>query len=187
MLIRPAVAADLDLIDEIDGVIESVDYLHIDRGGEGPAISWKLDRRPLREKLIAPNRFDDDTQFVLKQILTGMDDGIATVAEHDGQVTASLFAQHRPQHETIELIDLRVDYDFRRQGLATVMLFQLIERAREQEGVRAISCTTLTNNYPAAQLLDKHGWELSGLDVRRRSNHDLVKESATLVWYYEIV
>lgn len=186
MLIRPGAAADLDAIVEIDSVIESTDYLHVDRGGDVSSLSWKLERRPLREKLILANPFDDDTHYVLKQVLTGMDDGIALVAEHDGQVVGSLLAQHRPQFETIELIDLRVDYDFRRQGIATVMMFQLIEKARQQENVRAISCMTLTNNSPAAQLLDKHGWELSGLDVRRRSNHDLVKESATLIWYYEI-
>ncbi len=187
MDIRPAKAADLDAILEIDSVIESTDYLHVDRGGDGvAAVSFRLERRPLREKLIAPNRLDDDTQFVLKQVLTGMDEGVALVGEHDGQVVASLLAQHRPQFETVELIDLRVDYDFRRQGIATVLLFQLIEKARENEAVRAICCATLTNNSPAANLLDKHGWELSGLDVRRRSNHDLVKENATLVWYYEI-
>ena len=186
MTIRPAAAADLDAILEIDSVIESTDYLHVDRGGDVAALSWKLEKRPLREKLIAANRFDDDTQFTLKQVLSGMDEGIAMVGDHDDQVVASLLAQHRPQFETIELIDLRVDYDFRRQGLATVMMFQLIEKARESDGVRALSCATLTNNYPAAQMLDKHGWELSGLDVRRRSNHDLVKESATLLWYYEL-
>lgn len=187
MLIRPATAADLEAIVEIDSVIESTDYLHVDRGGDVASLSWKLEKRPLREKLIAANPFDDDTGFVLKQVLGGMDEGIALVAEHDDHVVASLLAQFRPQFETIELIDLRVDFDYRRQGIATVMLFQLIEKAREQEGVRALSCTTLTNNSPAAQLLDKHGWELSGLDVRRRTNHDLVKESATLIWYYEVV
>jgi ribosomal protein S18 acetylase RimI-like enzyme len=185
MNIRPATSADLSGIADIDSVVESMHYLHVERTGEALALAWKLDRRPLREKLIEPNPLDDDVAFVLKQIVSGADEGIAQVAEHDGQHVALLLAQPRPQFGTMEVLDLRVDYDFRRQGLATVMLFALIEKAKEQE-LRAVAMTTLTNNVPAADLLAKHGFELSGLDLRRRTNHDLVKETVSLLWYYEI-
>ena len=55
MQLRPATPADLDAIREIDGTIESADYLHLEQTGEGLNIAWKLDKRPLREKLIASN------------------------------------------------------------------------------------------------------------------------------------
>lgn len=184
MNIRPAKPSDLDAVREIDSVIESTHYLHVDRDAGDASLSFRLERRPLREKLIAPNPMDDDSAFTLKQIVSGMDEGIAMVAEHDGQVVALLLAQTRHASGTLDVLDLRVDYDYRRQGVATVLLFQLIEKAKELE-LRAVHATTLTNNDPAAALMRKLGFELSGIDLRRRTNHDLVKESATLMWYYE--
>lgn len=184
MNIRPATPADLDAIREIDSVIESTHYLHIDRDAGESTLSFKLERRPMREKLIAPNPIADDAAFTLKQIVSGMDDGVAMVAEHDDRLVAMLLAQADPDSDTLDVLDLRVDYNYRRQGLATVMLFQLIEKAKELE-LRAVHATTLTNNDPAAALMRKLGFELSGIDLKRRSNHDLVKEAATLIWYYE--
>jgi hypothetical protein len=46
-----------------------------------------------------------------------------------------------------------------------------------------VAAESLTNNHPAGGLLAQCGFELSGIDIRRRTNHDLVKESATLIWY----
>jgi ribosomal protein S18 acetylase RimI-like enzyme len=83
---------------------------------------------------------------------------------------------------TLRLIDLRVDYDFRRQGLGSAMLFQAIQKARE-EGRRAVSIETRTDNQPANTLLGRLHFELSGIDTRRHSNHDLVAEAVTLFWY----
>ena len=82
----------------------------------------------------------------------------------------------------MRLLDVRVDYDFRRQGLGSAMVYQVIQRTRELE-LRAISAEARTNNFPANQFLQKLGFDLSGVDTRRHSNHDMVKESATLFWY----
>ena len=46
-----------------------------------------------------------------------------------------------------------------------------------------MAAATLTDNYPAAQFFVKCGFELAGLDCRRWTNHDLVKEAVTLFWY----
>ncbi len=185
MDIRPAVASDLLLIEEIDCVIESNEYLHIDRSGEGMSLSFRLEKRPLRETLILPNAFDDETGFALKQIASGMDEGVCRVAQHEDRIVAMMLAQSNPVLGTMKVLDIRVDYEFRRQGLATVLLYQLIEEAKQAD-LRAVSILTKTNNAPAAAMLEKLGFELSGLDTRRHSNHDLVKESATLIWYYAI-
>jgi ribosomal-protein-alanine N-acetyltransferase len=82
----------------------------------------------------------------------------------------------------LDLADLRVDYDHRRQGFATAILFQVINEARQGE-MRALYAETRANNLPAQSLLRKVGFELGGLDERRHTNHDLLKESATLLWY----
>jgi GNAT superfamily N-acetyltransferase len=187
MQIRPAKASDLELIAEIDGTVESSRYLHLDATGEGMALAWRLEERPARTKLIDPNRLGDESAFALKQIVTGADEGTALLAEHAAAAVALLLARPDRLARTIELIDLRVDYDFRRQGLGTALVYQLIQQARDEREnggeLRAVSAATLSNNLPAAGLLAKCGFDLSGVDIRRRSNHDLVKEAVTLFWY----
>lgn len=186
MQIRPATPADLELIAEIDGTVESTRYLHLENSGEGLALGWRLEQRPARTKLIDPNRLGDNVTFALKQIVSGADEGTALLAEHEGEAVALLLAQPDPSAATLRLIDLRVDYDYRRQGLGTALVYQLIQQARDQRErseLRAVSAATLTNNLPAAALLAKCGFDLSGVDTRRRSNHDVVKEAVTLFWY----
>ena len=182
MQIRPIIPADLDALGEIDGTIESADYLHLDQSGEGLAIAWKVEKRPLRQKLIQSNPLDEETSFAVKQIASGVDEGFALVAEHEGAPVALLAAQPDHAARALRMIDLRVDYDHRRQGLATAMIFQAINRAREME-MRAVSAEVRANNLPGNQLLLKCAFELAGLDTKRHSNHDVVKESATLIWY----
>jgi GNAT superfamily N-acetyltransferase len=182
MQIRPVMPADLEGLYDIDGTIESTQYLHLGRAGDGLDITWKLGERPLREKRLLPNRLNDDRRFLLKQIATGADEGIALVAEHEDVPVALLVGQVQPANGTIRVHDLRVDYDQRRQGLGIAMMYQVIATAREQ-GHRAVATESTTDNMPAARFLLKCGFDLAGLDTRRRSNHDLVKESVTLYWY----
>src|SRR6267142_1493584 len=107
MQIRPAIAADLNQLMDIDGTVESSKYLHVERIGEGLAQGWKLEERALRAKSIEPNTMDDETRFAIKQIVGGIDEGLALVAEHEGIVVASLVAQAQPGNGTLRLIDLR--------------------------------------------------------------------------------
>lgn len=182
MQIRSGTPKDLDQLPDIDGAVESTRYLHLEHAGEGLTASWRLEERPLRQKLIDPNRLGDETTFLLKQIVTGADEGVVLVAEHDDMPVAVLVAHLRRERQTLHLIDLRTDYEYRRQGIATAMLYGVIATAREME-LRAVSAETRTNNVPAGLLLVKCGFELSGVDTRRDSNHDVVKEAATLFWY----
>lgn len=182
MEIRPIRSADLDLLSEIDGTIDSSQYVHVDRSGEGLALSWKTQERPLRERLAKSNPIDDEVRFWLKQIATGADDGLALMAEHDGVPVALLVASPDHAHHALRVHDVRVDFDHRRQGLATALLYQAVSAAREGE-YRAVAAETTTDNFPAAQLLAKCGFDVAGLDARRHTNHDLVKEAVTLFWY----
>src|SRR4051812_46366972 len=134
MEIRAANLADLAGLADIDGTIESAQYLHIERAGEAFWTSWRIEARPARQKIIEPNRMSDDAQFQLKQIVSGNDDGIARVIEHEDSPVAMLLAKVEPAAGTIRLIDLRVDYDYRRQGMGTALVYQLIQHARDSEG-----------------------------------------------------
>ncbi len=182
MQIRPATPADLDRLRDLDATVESTQLLFLERSGAGVTSAWRLEPRPLREKLIDPNALDDEQAFALRQIVTGTDEGVALVAEHEDQVVGLALAQTDPAHGTMRVLDVRIDYDVRRQGLGTVMAYQIVERARQQ-GLRAVVAETRANNFPANQFFQKLAFELSGFDASRHSNHDLVKETATLFWY----
>lgn len=182
MQIRPATTADLDGIDEIDATIDSTRYLHIERSGEGLGLGWRTEERSLRQKLIEPNRLSDEQRFSIRQIAGGIEEGIALVAEHGDRPVALLAAQPRPARGVMKLLDLRVDFENRRQGLASALAYQLIQTTREA-GLRAIAAEVRANNFPANSMLAKLGFEMAGLDERRQSNHDLVKEAVTLFWY----
>ena len=182
MQLRPMTPSDLDQIDEIDATVESRDYLHLTREGAGLASVWRLEQRPLREKLIESNRPTDDVRFVYRQIVTGIEEGAALAAEINGLPVATAVARLRPDFGTLELLDVRVDYDYRRQGFGTALLYQLIGVAREAD-LRALYAEVPANNAPAQELLQRIGFELNGFDERRRTNHDLVKEVATMIWY----
>lgn len=157
-------------------------YLHLEQAGTGLEITWMLQERCLREKMIDANRFAEENIFAIKQIVTGVDEGVALVAEHDEKVVAVLVAHRDHAHDTLVIADLRVDYDQRREGIGMAMVYQMIAGAREL-GVRAVNAMTRTNNFPANQLMQKCGFELSGLDGKLHSNHDVVKEAASLFWY----
>jgi ribosomal protein S18 acetylase RimI-like enzyme len=182
MQTRPAKPADLDRLFDIDGTIESSEYLHLDHSGEGFSSAWKLELRSLRAKLMNRNAIDDEQRFALKQIVSGADEGIVLLAEHDDAIVALAVAQSDISHGAMRLVDLRVDYDFRRQGIGSVLMYQIIQQAREQS-LRAVRVETLANNLPANQMLIKLAFELTGLDTHRNSNHDMVKEAATMFWY----
>jgi ribosomal protein S18 acetylase RimI-like enzyme len=182
MEIRPITPADVDRLGDIDGTIDSTHYIHVQRGGEGAVVAWTLEERPLRSELILSNPIDDETRLLTRQIAAGADEGLALLAEHDAMMVACAVAQTQESLGLLRLADLRVDSDMRRQGLATVMLYQLIQEAR-QHGLRAVMAQTRTNNVPAARLLLKIGFQLAGMDAMHYSNHDLVKEAVALFWY----
>ncbi len=182
MEIRQVTAADLDGLAEIDATVESTRYLHVDRSGEGANVTWRIDTRSLRSKLIEPNRLTDEQRLLARQIATGADDGIALAVEHESQLVALLLAQAREARGIMKLIDLRVDCEHRREGLASGLVYQLINESRVA-GMRAVAAESRANNFPASEMLAKLGFELAGVDTHRYSNHDLVKEAVTLFWY----
>jgi ribosomal protein S18 acetylase RimI-like enzyme len=182
MEIRAMKAADLDGTRDIDATIESSDYLHIHHEGDGFQGIWKMESRPLREKRLHRNALSDEQAFSNKQIVTGIEDGIALVAEHDGLIVAATTVAMDAADNSFRLADLRVDFDFRRQGLASAMAFQIVHEARRRQ-LRAVIAQAVSDNFPALEFLAKLNFELTGFDTHAKSNHDLVKDSVVLFWY----
>jgi ribosomal protein S18 acetylase RimI-like enzyme len=182
MEIRAAKITDLDRLIDLDGTIDSSQYLHVERSGDGLTSQFRLEARPLRARLVDPNGVGDELRFAIKGVIAGIDEGLALAGEHDDMLVALAVARLDQSNRTLDLIDLRVDFEFRRQGIGSAMLFALIQEARNR-GLRAVRATTQVNNLAANSFLSKAGLELAGLDTHFRSNHDLVKEAVTLFWY----
>jgi RimJ/RimL family protein N-acetyltransferase len=182
MQTRPAQPADLEHLIDLDATIEATDYLHVEKSGEGLAVSWRIEERPLREKRIDANKMSEDQQFRLRQIVGGAEEGLAVAVEYGGHVMALAAGRIDAENKTLEVVDIRVDYEYRRQGLGSALLYQLIHHARDAK-LRAVTATTLTNNLPAARFLAKGGFDLCGVNTHLHSNHDLVKEAVALFWY----
>lgn len=185
---RPLLPPDLDRLRDIDATADLARYLHVDQSpadADELSVSWSVRERPLRERRSEPNTLSDDVLFTARQVASGIEDGVAVVTEYDGQLLAFMLATPDPAFGLLRLHDLRVDYDYRRQGIGTALAYQLLQIARETE-VRAVAAETRSDNLPAARFLAKLGFKLSGVDTARHSNHDLVKERATLVWYASV-
>ena len=181
MFPRPVLPAELASLTEIDGTVHSPSYLHLNRVIEGQSIDWRLEKRTFRDPLVTPNRLSDDIAFAYRQIAGGIDEGVALCIEMDAVPAAAILAQPQPELGTLRILDIRVDFDFRRQGLGTALLCAAIAYANDA-GHRALAAETPTDNYPAIGFLRKLAFEPAGLDTHRYSNHDLVKERATLLW-----
>jgi ribosomal protein S18 acetylase RimI-like enzyme len=181
MEIRPITTADLATVDDIDGSIRSTHYLHVVRDIGPTSFGWRLEERELRQAVADSNRMNDDTSFALKSIAGGVEEGYAQWIELDNVAAGMVVAQPRPGLGTLHVLDLRVDFDYRRQGLGTVLLLGLLGSARDAE-LRAVTAECSSSNLPAAKFLRKLGFEPAGLDTHRSSNHDLVKERATVLW-----
>jgi ribosomal protein S18 acetylase RimI-like enzyme len=173
---------DLARLIDLDGTVESTHYLHVERMGEGLGVSWRIEERPLRSRRIEPNAMDEQRQFVLKHVVAQIEEGLALVAEHQDLPVGMLLAQVDHEARALRVLDVRIDYDQRRQGLGSAMLYRAIQEARDR-GLRAVSAHTRTDNVPAARFLLKAGFDVAGLDTHLASNHDLVKETVTLFWY----
>jgi ribosomal protein S18 acetylase RimI-like enzyme len=185
MEIRAMTAKDLPNVAEIDATVESGQYLHIHREGEGLSGIWKFEPRPLRQARTHRQALTDEQAFTIRQIVIGAEEGIALVAEHDGAIAAAAAAQIDPGAGVMRVIDLRVDFDFRRNGLASGLLFQIVQESRQRE-LRAVAARAISDNFPAIELLAKLNFEPAGFDIYAQSNHDLVKDSVMLFWYLRL-
>lgn len=178
-------AADVEALGEIDATVQSSRYLHVAQTGEGFAMSWKVEERELREPRAETNRLSEDGLFLYRQVAGGIEDGVAVVTEREGQVLASLLAVPVVERKVMRLVDVRVDYDYRREGFGTAMWYTAMQVAREG-GMRAVLAELTSDNLLGASFLRKLGFRLGGVDTLRMTNHDLVKERATLVWYFPL-
>ena len=131
MQIRAGQPEDLERLIDLDGTIESAEYLHVERAGEGLAMEWRLEERPLREKRVDSNAVDEDRRFAIRQVLGGVRRGSCWSAEHDDQLVALAVARL-----DAGAADARRDRPAGRlrlppAGAGIAMIYQIINDARE--------------------------------------------------------
>ncbi len=81
MQLRPLTPDDMIALADIDAVVDSAEYLHVERiAGESFGASFRVERRPLREKSVRGNAVDDDLMSRVKLVVSGVEDGVALVA-----------------------------------------------------------------------------------------------------------
>ncbi len=192
MTIRPLRHSDLRQLRDIADVITATEYVHVDRVGDGIDTQWRLVLRPVRQPLQLAQGLPEDLAFSLRMLAGAAEDdasagaeGIALVAEYDGRLIALAAGETDAARGVLRVLTVRVDEDFRRQGIGLGLAFKLQEWARDH-ALRALSATTSTANPAAAHFLVKAGYQLAGLDTARESNHDLVKEQVTLLWNHPL-
>ncbi len=104
------------------------------------------------------------------------------LAEHEGRAAGLLAARAVPGRGVLRAIDLQVDYDLWREGIASAMIYQAIAAERDLR-LPAVSAEIGTNIPPACHLFAKCEFALIGVDTHRRSNHALGKSAMAMFWY----
>ena len=173
---QPMTPADLNDLIDLDATIESAHAVHLEAGEPGEAEplarTWRLEVRPLEEPRVEPNRLEaqgasSELHFLYKQVAGGTMEGTAWILRVGGAPLATLLAMPRDGEQALELMDVRVDYDERRQGFGSALVFALLSKAREDEAVRAVTATVPADNVPVQRLLSSLGFDLIGIERGR--------------------
>ena len=174
---QPMTPADLEELIDLDATIEAAEAVHLDAGEPGEteplARSWRLDVRPLDEPRVEPNRLEaqgdsSELHFLYKQVAGGTMDGTAWILRVGGAPLATLLAMPRDGEQSLELMDVRVDYDERRQGFGSALICALLAKAREDEAVRGVTASVAGDNVPAQRLLSSLDFNLIGIESGSR-------------------
>ncbi len=103
-----------------------------------------------------------------------IDAGVVLVADENGNAVGFICAREVAAEWEIE--NVVVAESSRRQGIAGVLLTELLERIRGRAG-RAVHLEVRESNCPARRLYEKHGFTLAG---RRRGYYQQPREDAIL-------
>ena len=159
---------DLDDLAEIDAAYDVERVLDVERDGDDadPLLTpWRPGWRELDEPRVVANRVEGDVEFAYRQVARGIEEGVALRLDADGLPVAAAVAVLDPAAGVLRLIDLRVDYDARREGYGTTTLYAVVAAAREREDVAAVVAEVGGEAAAMLGLLVKSGFAVVGLDA----------------------
>jgi GNAT superfamily N-acetyltransferase len=122
-------------------------------------------------------RWDTSDWAILSAYLDGRRVGGVVLAVHNGDMW---FLRRRS--DTAALWDIRVDWDYRGQGIGHALFNQLIELARRR-GYRRLMIETQNTNVAACRFYARQGCYLGAFE---RHAYEDWPEDVELTWYYDL-
>ncbi len=184
IILRPLELDDIPRLVGIRSAYQSESILVVEHYGAGITSGWRL----VEQKLPVPfdkgslYDFGETEQEATRERLQRSDDTYLRVAKLNRRLIGLLEMEIRGWNNTVELVNLRVDLDFRREGLGRRLWHLGLAYAR-QAGVRAMMIETQNTNLAACKFYERMGCQLVGLNEAFYTNDGAATEIA-LFWAY---
>lgn len=104
---------------------------------------------------------------------------------YDGETVVGEIVVMKFWNNTAYIDHLAVDTQWRRQGIGTKLIDQVVEWAREK-GLPALMLETQDDNVPACRFYEAYGFELGGFDRLLYKGLKPDTEEIALFWYLPV-
>ncbi|AZA77560.1 GNAT family N-acetyltransferase [Chryseobacterium sp. G0186] len=119
----------------------------------------------LREKKLSYSKIWETGDDELEELNTIIEKDNSFGAFADGELQGWVIGEHRTWNNSFYIENILINEQYRRQGVAVMLLKNAIKEAR-QLNCRVIELETQNTNYPAIQLYRRMGFNITGLNTR---------------------
>ncbi len=184
--IRGLVLADVPRLREINAGFRSEAILQVEKVGDGPEVTWRLQERPLLQPFDKKAGYDiTDQELAALSEFVGRGQGLLLVAEAAGKLVALLEVRPQEWNHTAFIWNILVDRDHRRRGLGRRLMEMAIAWA-QSKGYRALCLETQSNNIAACRFYHHMGFRLTGIRDDLYTNRDIARGEVALFWSYPL-
>ena len=168
MIIRVATLADLNFCLALDraSVTDHVWQMKVDEGESEVGVTFHVVRLPRMMRAEYPRGTDQLIEDWERQA------GGFLVAEVDDEVRGYVDVLPQPWQGIGWVANLAVEQAYRRRGIATALMRNAGQWAREQ-GLQGMVVEATTKNYPAICLYQKLGFKFCGFNDHYYTNQDI--------------
>ena len=181
MIVRPATEGDFAALARLDLTYPAGRYLHIERTGEAPQHTFRLQ---WREQDSPDAVYADYPEERLRGAVQRA--GLFLVAEVDGAAAGLLMVVVPAWTDAAEITDLAVNRGARRSGAGRALVQAAAAWARER-GYRALWVEPSADNAAAIEFYLALGFRISGFNDRLYSNADDEPGRQTVYMHLELV
>jgi ribosomal protein S18 acetylase RimI-like enzyme len=167
MIVRPATLADLNtcLLIDHSSATDHVWQMQVREAEAQIGVTFHTMRLPRRMRVEYPRD--------LEQLVEDWQrDEAFLVAEADNEVRGYVDLLAVPWQQMGWVANLAVEPGYRQRGMATALLRQARQWAR-QEGLRLLQAEATTKNYPALRFYQKLGFQFCGFNDHYYPNQDI--------------
>lgn len=167
MIVRPATLADLNacLLIDHSSATDHVWQMQVRESDAQVGVTFHAVRLPRQMRVEYPR----DVEQLVEDWHR---DEAFLVAEADSEVRGYVDLLAMPWQQMGWVANLAVERNYRRRGIATALLRQARQWAR-QEGLRLLQAEATTKNYPALCLYQKLGFQFCGFNDHYYPNQDI--------------